>query len=154
MKTQVVCERSGKIRYTQDTYDPEGLAVTVRALGLSIVEVEVDGPIDTAAKFIGLVDRPEFQVAIDKTEIVADGADVAKITGVPPGTTIKVSVGDDQLTEEICPDDFIDFVTDQVGTHRITLSGGHYLPETIEIVAVLPPVPVAEPEPDADQGEP
>lgn len=38
-----------------------------------------------------IIPRPEMQVAIDKTQIVADNADKATISGLPDGATITVN---------------------------------------------------------------
>lgn len=85
--------------------------------------------VDVASKTIKI--RPTMTAIIDKTDIVADGTDVAKISGIITGTELAV---EDKVF--IITDDIFEFSTDVKGNFKVHLRQFPYLDKEFKINAV------------------
>ena len=74
--------------------------------------------------------RPEMPAAIDKTEILANGIDVATITGIPVGSSVAID------SEAWAVDDGVfELTVDTPGEYRISISCWPYLDKELIIHA-------------------
>lgn len=81
--------------------------------------------------------RDPFAYSVAVTEVRADGVDVARILGVPPGTEIRV-VGPAALFLGAHQGGDVEFQTSLAGRYAIHLDHPRHLPVVVHIVAVAP----------------
>lgn len=106
----------------------------------------IDAPADPELTYVvmmageaGLADRPALQVTLDKTEIAADGEDVATLTGLPNPCSIIID-DTDPLTEttvaEVTGGGF-EFVTQDPGVYTFEVRGRFpFLPLKFTVTAL------------------
>ena len=76
--------------------------------------------------------KTDMVLAIDKTQITADGTDECLVTGIPSGTTIEWPDGQ---TDEV-PDGEVRFAVDLPGTYTLVFEAVEYLRKEVTIEAV------------------
>lgn len=84
-----------------------------------------------------VLDRPNLQVSIDKTSIIADGADYLTLTGLPDPCEIIVDAPDptvETTITEVSGGGF-EFEADTPGTYTIEVRRFPFLPLKIEVTA-------------------
>ncbi|MEJ0046969.1 MAG: hypothetical protein WDN04_13270 [Rhodospirillales bacterium] len=99
---------------------------------------EVDGKFDVQTHYVDLTAEPPLakekqplSLIANKTAIKADGADVARVTGVPIGAMLAI---DDEEPIKVT-DPEIDFAASAPGTYLLRLFGPAWLTAELEIVA-------------------
>lgn len=81
------------------------------------------------------LDRPDGPWSIDKTSIVADDVDVATISGLPEGMTIRAN----GVVAEVDATGVVEVSSDKVGEIRVEGEAWPWRPLAITITATAPP---------------
>jgi len=94
----------------------------------------IEGEFDSATQYIAegvVTDRPAMVVGLSKQEIAADAVDMAIISGIPSGATIRWNE-----TEQIADGSDVEFVTDIIGEHRLHITLWPYQDAEVTINAI------------------
>ena len=78
-----------------------------------------------------IVEKSPMSFSIDKSQIYADGVDIAAITGVPSGAIIRC-----KDTEQIADGTDVEFVTDIIGEHKLQITLWPYQDAEVIINAI------------------
>lgn len=81
-----------------------------------------------------VLDRAPMAAIIDKTTLVAEGADTCTITQIAAGVMARVE-GGDTFADVVITDHVLLLDVDSPGVYRVTLSGFPYLTQSFEITA-------------------
>lgn len=121
--------------YNSETGELKGYAFgdTIQCGDLGMIETTTIGNSDLEYVNIktGLLEhRPQFAISVDKTTIVANNTDTAKITGIPANTVCTYEEAEHTIT-----DGEIDFTAEHAGEYILTFSLWPYIDYSTTITA-------------------
>lgn len=130
-KSFIVFNDQGEILRTGSC--PGSMFAIQSEAGENITEGSADDVIqyiDTSLGIPSIANKPALGASIDKTEIVANGTDLATITGLPDNTTVTV----DNTTYEVT-DGELEFSSDVPGTFEIVCTAARRLSQVFIVEA-------------------
>lgn len=87
-----------------------------------------------------------IELVVDKLTLIADGIDVATITGIPVGSNVTVLCNGQPYGQHLANDETLEFAADDAAEYRIVVTCPKYISTAITLVASRPLVSLNVPD--------
>jgi hypothetical protein len=132
-----VHDKDGRVLSVSEWYgDPEQMRQTLVASGRMWVEIGTTPvPEDLHDAVVTICPRPNMPVTVSKTEIAADGEDIALLSGLPMPCRVRVATADHSDVINVA-DGSCEITAAVPDTYNVTVEAWPYRDFTVSITAI------------------